>query len=83
LSSCRKAEDESKIEGLEVARVELEEKLRLAEAKKMKLEQKVNALLKQNQALARSGQVSQHLLFEVLRCKTEKSRVLGWQSGGS
>jgi predicted nuclease with TOPRIM domain len=55
LLRCRKAEDESKIESLEVARSALEEKLRLAEAKKMKLEQRVSALTKQNAALAKSG----------------------------
>ena len=53
----RKAEDESKIEELEVARAELEEALRLSEAKKMKLEQRVSALSKQNAALAKGGQV--------------------------
>jgi hypothetical protein len=53
----RKAEDESKIEELEVARAELEEALRLSEAKKMKLEQRVSALAKQNAALAKGGQV--------------------------
>ncbi len=52
---CRKAEDESKIESLEVARSSLEEKLHLAEARKMKLEQRVSALTKQNAALARAG----------------------------
>ena len=51
----RKAEDESKIESLEVARSSLEEKLHLAEAKRMKLEQRVSALTKQNAALAKGG----------------------------
>ncbi len=54
----RRAEDESKIEELEVARTELEEKLRLSEAKKMKLEQRVNVLSKQNAALAKGGQAT-------------------------
>ncbi len=51
----RKAEDESKIESLEVARTALEEKLRLVEAKKMKLEQRVSALTKQNASLAKAA----------------------------
>ena len=44
-----------------MAKAELEEKLRLAEARKMKLESKINNLLKQNQALAKSGQVCSFL----------------------
>lgn len=40
-----------------MARAELEEALRLSEAKKMKLEQRVSALAKQNAALAKGGQV--------------------------
>lgn len=51
----RKAEDESRIESLEVARTALEEKLRLVEAKKMKLEQRVSALTKQNASLAKAA----------------------------
>ena len=41
-----------------MAKAELEEKLHLSEAKKHKLEQRVNALAKQNAALAKGGQVS-------------------------
>ena len=40
-----------------MAKAELEEKLHLSEAKKLKLEQRVNALAKQNAALAKGGQV--------------------------
>ena len=40
-----------------MAKAELEEKLHLSEAKKHKLEQRVNALAKQNAALAKGGQV--------------------------
>ena len=53
--SCRKAEDESRIEELEVARSELEEKLHLSDARRMELEARVAALTKQNAGLARSG----------------------------
>ena len=41
-----------------MARAELEERLRLADAKKAKLEQRVAALAKQNAALAKGGQAT-------------------------
>ena len=49
----RRAEDESRVEGLEVAKAELEERLHVAEARRVKLEARVAALTKQNAALAK------------------------------
>ena len=40
-----------------MAKAELEERLHLSEARKLKLEQRVAALAKQNAALAKGGQV--------------------------